>query len=301
MPTFVNQRRGFTLMELMVILGVLIILTGIILPSIHRARESQRRIRCSENLSKLALALSQYGAANRSDLPRVIYDVENRPAHYTAFTGPDANDPFAPDSSVMPNDVTASLWLLLRGGYISTEYAPPSGVFVCPSSGDKPDPMFGPSGQPVGVRQRSNFRSSTHLSYSYANPFSNAADYSLKTDWIRHDFVLLADKNPGVISAQQSATAPGPDARPLELRAANSPNHGRAGQNVLFGDMHVEFRETPYCGVDGDNIYTAQAPRPGPSSQPVDPRTPGFAGEDVAPASYGDTYLVPAAVSNPAQ
>ena len=48
----------------------------------------------------------------------------------------------------------------------------------------------------------------------------------------------------------------------FNVRVANSRNHGQAGQNVLYGDTHVEFVTTPYCGVDGDNIYTAQGDRP---------------------------------------
>jgi len=53
----------------------------------------------------------------------------------------------------------------------------------------------------------------------------------------------------------------------LEQAKANSHNHGRAGQSVLYADMHVEFRQSPYCGFGyystgsaGDNIYTVLAP-----------------------------------------
>jgi hypothetical protein len=75
---------------------------------------------------------------------------------------------------------------------------------------------------------------------------------------------------------------------------ANSPNHGQAGQNVLYGDMHVEFRVTPYCGVDGDNIYTAMAENPIMTSEPV-PQTHGVVGRQYGPAWQSDSYLVPAA------
>ena len=73
------------------------------------------------------------------------------------------------------------------------------------------------------------------------------------------DFVLLADSNPGRTGSSQDVTVPKPDDSPMGLRLGNSRNHNQAGQNVLYGDMHVEFRTTPYCGVDGDNIYTAQS------------------------------------------
>ena len=49
------------------------------------------------------------------------------------------------------------------------------------------------------------------------------------------------------------------------MAAANSNNHANKGQNVAYGDTHVEFQKTPYCGAHhdstgiSDNIYTAGA------------------------------------------
>jgi prepilin-type processing-associated H-X9-DG protein len=42
------------------------------------------------------------------------------------------------------------------------------------------------------------------------------------------------------------------------MKFANSENHEREGQNVLFGDGHVTYVPNPFCGVSQDNIYTAQ-------------------------------------------
>lgn len=290
-----KRHRGFTFLELMVVLGTLAILVGILVPSIARLRERERRTLCGENLRRLGIALSLYGKANRDELPRVIYDPKALPngAGYVAFTGPDASDPFAAGGPVSPNDVTASLWLLVRGGYVSSDYTPITSAFICPSSGNEPDRMCDAAGMPVGVRQRSNFRSPSNLSYSYAVPFGNAPGYGLKADFIGKDFVLMADKNPGAKGPSQNAAGPAYDAPPLEMAIGNSRNHLGAGQNVLFGDMHVEFRETPYCGVQGDNIYTAMNLVPLLAGE-LPPHSPkGVLGKDVGPASVGDSYLVP--------
>jgi prepilin-type processing-associated H-X9-DG protein len=40
------------------------------------------------------------------------------------------------------------------------------------------------------------------------------------------------------------------------MRGGNSPNHGRDGQNVLYGDGHVEWTSNPFVGAQRDNIYT---------------------------------------------
>ena len=192
------------------------------------------------------------------------------------------------------NDATASLWLLVRGGYIKPQYSPPSAVFICPSSGDTPDPICDAQGNPVAPNRRSNFRSAHHLSYSYASPFGDAKGYGLKSDFLEPGFVLLADRNPGKVSRSQDVTAPSPDATGMAVRAANLRNHGQAGQNVLYGDMHYEFCTTPYCGVDGDNIYTAQTDQPVMTGEVPPVRVPGYLGPNIAPAWPTDSYLVPA-------
>jgi prepilin-type N-terminal cleavage/methylation domain-containing protein/prepilin-type processing-associated H-X9-DG protein len=287
-----RRARGFTLVELMIVVAVLGVLVSIFMPVVERTRESDRRARCYENLVRLSAALRDYAAANGHYYPATRGSP--RVAGYTCFTGPDDPSPFAASSAVQPNDVTASLWLLVR-----LELAAPRD-FVCPSTDDAPDPLDDGAGQPVSAAQRGNFRSPEHLSYSYACPFSTAPGYRLN-DTRPAEFALIADRNPGA-----SAAVPACDAGPLEMSVANSANHRRSGQNVLYADGHVEFCATPYCGRAGDNIYTAfrrttgSQPTTGPTSlatalggRPADAR--GVTGRDVAPAWEADSYLVPTA------
>ena len=161
--------RAFTMIELLVGLGVVGIIAATAVPAAISAREAERRTRCMDNLRKIGLALSQYGMDNGYALPRVKYG-PSASETYTAFTGPDASSAFEPSSKVAPNDVTASLWLLIRGNYISSEFTPASKVFICPSSHDMPDAITDARGTPVGPVQRGNFRDSSNLSYSYSSP-----------------------------------------------------------------------------------------------------------------------------------
>jgi prepilin-type N-terminal cleavage/methylation domain-containing protein len=282
----VNRRaKGFTLIEFLVAIGIVAILVAIILPYLEMKREDARRADCTDHLRQIGAAFLEYGKANESNyirpLPEAPYDAVHKPQGYTSFTGP--------DGGVKANDITASLWLLVRGGYVKD-----LSIFVCPSTGDQADTMTDAAGRSVSPGMRWNFRSPKNLSYSYDSPFTDALKQAFSGDRLREECAVLADRNPGFDRDGDRVLGPARDAPPFELAKGNSPNHQQAGQNVLHPSGDVWFEWTPYCGFGYDNIYTAVAAHPGAATRPS-ADDPGYVGTDVGPAYNDDSYLVPTA------
>ena len=277
---------GLTLLELLIVLALIPLAAVFFLACMQRQRgETTVRVRCASNLRQIGQAILLYSNENGGAYPRTIYVVAPSVTP-TWGTGAAARDPFK-EGGPAPNDVTAALFLLLRTQDITSD------VFTCPSSNAEKWDFGGAANTALNWSNwegREGIRK--YLSYSFANPYPDAGIENKATtrpflnNSISAEFAVASDINPGVSQGRGGVLSVTTQSSVRDMKAGNSPNHEGDGQNVLYGDGHVEFTQNPFVGVQRDNIFcrragaSSLAPAPGPVAQ--------------SPYDINDSVLLPA-------
>lgn len=274
-----QRKTAFTLVELLVVIGIIAVLISILLPTLSVARESANRVKCAANLRQVGAAFIAYAGAHNGQFPRTRYDrggnLNAALMINTSNAGYLDQNPFANPSPTGANNVGAALFLLVKQGMLTKD------VLLCPSglssSFQVPEPDKDPANTANNLPSdavRSNFAQlggigDSNLSYSIQNPYPRYEAARNGFQWsssLSSDYPIAADVSPNDAEATNVRSVPPTDklgnpipggfnsaSAEVYQRMLNSANHralmsGKQGQNVLYADGHVDFTQTTWVG-----------------------------------------------------
>jgi len=125
---FTKRRRGFTLVELLVVIGIIAIMIGILLPTLNKARKASKTTVCLSNLRQMGNSWTMYLSEHKGHLPHYIWSKSNVP-----------NNASMPASQL--NDI---IWRGYWYGILS-DYKVQTSTMLCPEA-TEPAPDFGSKG-----------------------------------------------------------------------------------------------------------------------------------------------------------
>ena len=194
------------------------------------AREKSRQQRCQMQMGSVFQGLRNY-ISDYDDKAPAVASIAGAPWWKVGDQGRENHS----------ND--RRIYLLPKYDYVDIEN------FVCPGcKGEVPLKLTGSQ-----IKQLKDFPSRRYVTYSFQINCRKTANGKLLCRK-----VIMADMNPLFEKLPEDFSKQFRLQLTRTLLTLNSINHNRRGQNVLFGDGHIEFLKRRFIGFSEDDIYTLQ-------------------------------------------
>ena len=125
-----DRRGGFTLVELLVVIGIIAVLISMLLPALQNARHKANMVACQSNMRQLGTAMLMAANENKGGMlwPSTLYELSNTPYMDTHFVWAGTGSPGG-----RIDYKSGALWRVIGGGDIARQ-----NVMTCPGDTGEP-------------------------------------------------------------------------------------------------------------------------------------------------------------------